>query len=82
MISVVPRHATDFKINTLAQAGFQPTSTSNFVAFSLCMREKTTAAAAACPTGDASPVVGVQVTEDSAKFFLQIASTANTNTDA
>jgi hypothetical protein len=41
----------------------------------VCLREKTTTAAT-CPTGAATPVAGVQVPMNTAKFFQQIWSVA------
>lgn len=81
MVSIVPRHATALKLQTVTQANAQDSS--NFLVHDLCMREKTTAVTVAtCPAGNATPAVGVQVLEANAKFFLQIATTATNNSTA
>jgi hypothetical protein len=76
-IVVVPREATATKIHSVSVA--EATDDSAFLQHDVCLREKTTTGTA-CPTGTATPVAGVQVPMNTAKFFQQIWSVSNGDT--
>lgn len=75
-IVVVPRHATGSALNQVTNA-----QTDSMLTHTICIREKTSGTN--CPTGTATPVVGVAIPEAQAKFFNQIATTVTgANKDA
>jgi hypothetical protein len=76
-IVVVPREATATKINTVTKT--QATDTGAFLEHDVCLREKTTTDTT-CPTGGATPVVGIQLPDSTAKFFSQLWTVANGDT--
>jgi hypothetical protein len=76
-VVVIPRSASDVKINSVLAT--EANTGSAFLKHDVCLREKTTGTV--CPVGTAVPAVGVQIPNTQAKFFSQIWTVANGNTD-
>jgi hypothetical protein len=74
IIAVVPREATATKIHSVSTA--EATDAGAFLQHEVCLRDKTTTATT-CPTGTATPAVGVQLPMSTARFFQQIWSVSN-----